>query len=102
MKASSASEVPATRPQLDEYKRYCLNAAKSGVEIALKKTHPTKDRMQEILEGEELSKAIRDLIIETTKRLLVVNEFAKERVDSKYWQLKLREWLFQLLGVFEA
>jgi hypothetical protein len=87
MKASSASEVPATTGQVDEYLRYCVNATKSGVKTALKKASPNKDRMQEILESEELSKAICDLIIEKTKSLSVTNEFANERVSSSYCYL---------------
>ena len=74
-----------TEGQEDQYKRVIGDAAKKGIEIALKKINPDRDGIQRFLEcGDEMASAITEVIIAKTGELSLGNRFADEEVPSKY------------------
>ena len=81
----NASITSVTNGQEKSYKRLVVDAAEKAVELVLEKKFLDKDGMQALLgRGDELSAAVIEAIVNTSKKLGVSNQFASEKVSSNY------------------
>jgi len=81
----NASITSVTNGQEKSYKRLIEDAAQKGIALVLEKKYLDKDGMQVLLErGDELSVAVVEAIVNTSKKLGVSNQFAGEKVNSNY------------------
>ncbi len=77
-----------TGGQKKQYERLVEDAGKHGMELALEKVETDSAGWQRVIEfGDELKLAIAEVIVSTTRRLSISNEFADEETESTYGYL---------------
>lgn len=83
MEKTSITSV--TDGQEKSYKRLIEDSAQKGIKLVIETKYLDKEGMQALLgRGDELSAAVIEAIVNTSKKLGVSNQFASEKVNSNY------------------